>query len=126
MLFTLGLGMCIGALVAGKVEAKYTPPEFKALNEQRQAAAAEVDRLSAEMAKSDGDQAALKTQVEEAQARYNELTVQAFKTLNWRMIWGIPAAMAAVVMVLFALFFREPPPQQPRRSDEENPWSATG
>jgi nucleoside transporter len=30
---------------------------------------------------------------------------------GWVYIWLVPAAMAFVVMVLFAIFFREPPPQ---------------
>ena len=30
------------------------------------------------------------------------------KALNWKMIWGIPAGMALVVLIFFTLFFKEP------------------
>ena len=39
VLFTLGLGMMIGAQVAGRVEAHYTPPETGELNDQANGAA---------------------------------------------------------------------------------------
>jgi hypothetical protein len=55
---------------------------------------------------------------EEDQARVDQLQSQLtslreersealLKTVNWKMIWGIPAVGAAVIMLLFALFFRD-------------------
>ncbi len=108
VLFTLGLGMFLGALIAGKIETHYTPDAYKPLNEQRQAAAKKVEELTAQRAQATGsDATALDEQIAAAQGEFNELTVKALKTLNWRMIWAIPAALAAVIMVVFALVFRE-------------------
>jgi len=108
VLFTLGLGMCIGAFVAGKVGERFTPPEFQAMNSQRQAAAAEVEQLQAERAKAVGERDPdLDVRLAAASAKLNDLTVKALQTLNWRMIWAIPAALAAVIMVIFAVTFRD-------------------
>ena len=108
VLFTLGLGMCIGAYVAGKVEGRFTPPEFEALNKQRQEAAAKVESLETEQAKaSDAARGAIDEQLAAAKKSLNDLTVQALKTLDWKMIWGIPAVFAAVIMVIFALIFKD-------------------
>jgi hypothetical protein len=46
-------------------------------------------------------------QLTAAQEEFNELTVKALQALDWKMIWGIPAAIAAVILVIFALIFRE-------------------
>jgi nucleoside transporter len=108
VLFTLGLGMFIGAKVAGRIESHYTPKEYKTINAQRQAAADKVEELSTELVSATGAEAeSLEEQVTAAQAELNDLTVKALQTLNWRMIWGIPAAFAAVIMVAFAVLFRD-------------------
>jgi hypothetical protein len=69
---------------------------------------------------------AAQAELASAKAELNEQTVAYLSKLDWRMIWGIPAAMAAVVMVIFAIMFREPPKQAPVAADEGNPWAATG
>jgi MFS family permease len=109
VLFTLGLGMCIGAFVAGKVEAKFTPPEVAGLKEQAQATAAQVESLEAAKLKGEADSQTVDVDLEAARAKLNEQTVGYLKLLDWRMIWGIPAALAAVIMVIFAAAFREQP-----------------
>jgi nucleoside transporter len=126
VLFTLGLGMCIGAIVAGRIEAKYTPPEVKAMTEEAQATAARVESLQAATLKGGAEGEAAQEELAAARAELNEQTVAYLKKLDWRMIWGIPAAMAAVVMVVFALLFREPTKQQAVATDEGNPWAAPG
>ena len=108
VLFTLGLGMCIGAFVAGKVEARYTPPEVAALKVQAQASAARVESLEVARLKGDTD-AAAESELAAARATLNEQTVGYLKLLDWRMIWGIPAVLAAIIMVIFAVAFREKP-----------------
>lgn len=45
--FTLGLGMFVGAKIAGQIEAKYTPAESAAYGEQVQEVAAEIAALEA-------------------------------------------------------------------------------
>src|SRR4029077_6333031 len=46
VLFTLGLGMFIGAQVAGKVEAQHTPAASKAFATQVQAKGVEISQLT--------------------------------------------------------------------------------
>jgi nucleoside transporter len=105
VLFTLGLGMCIGAIVAGRIEAHYTPKEVAALTEQAQATANRVESLEAAQLK--GEASATDAELNAARELLNEQTVGYLKLLNWRMIWGIPAAVAAVILVLFAVTFRD-------------------
>jgi nucleoside transporter len=107
VLFTLGLGMCIGAIVAGRIEAHYTPPEVASLKEQAQATASRVEALEA--AQLQAEATASGAELEAARSKLNEQTVGYLKLLDWRMIWGIPAALAAVIMLLFAVTFREKP-----------------
>jgi nucleoside transporter len=105
VLFTLGLGMCIGAMVAGRIEAHYTPPEVAQLKEEAQATAAQVEALEAARLK--GEAESSDAELEAAREKLNEQTVGYLKRLNWRLIWGIPAALAAIIMVVFAVAFRE-------------------
>jgi nucleoside transporter len=105
VLFTLGLGMCIGAMVAGRIEAHYTPPVVAQLKEEAQATAARVEALEA--AKLKGEAESSDAELEDARKELNEQTVAYLKRLDWRMIWGIPAALAAIIMVIFAVAFRE-------------------
>ena len=51
MLFTLGLGMFIGAQVAGWVEAAHTTPASKNFGEQVQAKGKEIAQLSEKISK---------------------------------------------------------------------------
>jgi nucleoside transporter len=81
VLATLGLGMAIGAKIAGTVEARNTPTETRALLDQAEAATTEEEK--------------------------DRLTREAFSAMNWRRIWLIPAGAAAIVMVGFAIVFRD-------------------
>ncbi|MGZ0168576.1 MAG: MFS transporter [Planctomycetales bacterium] len=99
VLFTLGLGMMIGAQVAGRVEAHYTPPETQELNDK---ATALLDTITDDMT----DEAKTPIQ-EEAKA----LKVSALQAMDWKGIWLIPAGAAAVVMVIFFVLFKDDRPQ---------------
>jgi MFS family permease len=107
VLFTLGLGMCIGALVAGEIERRYTPPEVAGLTEQAKATADRVEALEAAKLKGEAEADTSDAELAAAKAKLNEQTVGYLRLLDWRMIWGIPAALAAVIMVVFAVAFRE-------------------
>jgi nucleoside transporter len=108
VLFTLGLGMCIGALVAGNVEKAYTPEaEVKAAKEVAQATAKQVETLEAAKLKGQAEGKAAEVDLAAARATLNDQTVAYLRLLDWRMIWGIPAALAAIIMVVFAVAFRE-------------------
>jgi nucleoside transporter len=110
VLFTLGLGMAIGAKVAASVETRYTPAESKAhaaqivaVNERIQSATAQL--ASADAAAKPQLEASIKTLTEErAKLRHAEL-----KALDWKKIWGIPASFAAGILLLFILAFKHRP-----------------
>lgn len=109
VLFTLGLGMMIGAQVAGKIEARNTTTESKAAAQIVTTKANEVARLREEIRKvAEADKpalaASLKTVSEEmAAARKAEL-----KAIAWKPLWGAPAIFAGVILLLFVALFRPP------------------
>jgi nucleoside transporter len=98
VLFTLGLGMLIGAKVAAEIEAKYTPKESKAF-------AAQVKKLGEELAEAtaanDTDRVKTLT-AQKDQARHDELAA-----IDWQKLWGIPAAFAGVILLIFCFTFHE-------------------
>ena len=108
VLFTLGLGMFIGAKVAGEVETRYTPAEFKTLNDQAKATADEADALAEGLTSaSEAERSSLEQQIGQLRAKQTEQSVGALQTLDWRMIWGIPAILAAVIMCVFGVLFQD-------------------
>ena len=99
VLFTLGLGMLIGARVAGAWDERNTPAETRQLM-------AEVQDLGSEMARLEG--------LGESAARLEELRVEqtdklrrAQGLIDWRSIWALPAGLSALVLVLFVAIFRD-------------------
>ncbi|MDA1312828.1 MAG: MFS transporter [Acidobacteria bacterium] len=104
VLFTLGLGMLIGAQVAGVVEEAYTPPETVALNAEVQQLGGRIAVLQEQAA---GGAAGLDQQIQALTAEQSAKSVKALQALNWKMIWGIPAVLAALAMFLFAFLFHE-------------------
>jgi nucleoside transporter len=103
VLFTLGLGMMIGAQVAGRVEAHYTPPETGQLNDQ---AKAQLDTITDDMT------AAEKKPIED---KAKALQLLALQAIDWKGIWMIPAGAAALVMVIFFVLFKDDRPEsQPK------------
>ncbi|MFN6201418.1 MAG: MFS transporter [Acidobacteriota bacterium] len=108
VLFTLGLGMLIGAQIAGIVEARYTPPasknaaaavaskgeEIKSLRELREAA-------------TPGEHPAFDQQLRQLETEKEELRREELKALEWTPIWGIPAIFAAFVLILFVIVFKD-------------------
>ena len=169
VLFTLGLGMFIGAQVAGRVEAAGTTLETKTL--QAEAAVAgtiaglkdkdglDLEMVQVESAKSvteaeealsaakdedakkiaqaaldfvqtrDAEYTALPADAEVAPLIEAQGTIQSekklagLKAMDWKLIWGIPAIMAGVVMVLFMLMFKDDPSQY---ADHEEAPEASG
>jgi nucleoside transporter len=129
VLFTLGLGMLIGAQVAGEVEKRYTPADSatyaaKATEIETQLATrqGEIDKLTGVAGESWGTAMwrrivpqemtdADKTRVAELrketaglrEARSKEL----LKSVDWKTIWTIPAIGAALILVLFTVAFRD-------------------
>lgn len=108
VLFTLGLGMLIGAQIAGIVEARYTTTaslnaaaavsgkgeEIKSMQEMRLTAA-------------EGEKAALGEQIRQLETEKEQLRREELKALDWTPIWGIPAIFAAFILVIFVIVFKE-------------------
>jgi hypothetical protein len=139
VLFTLGLGMFIGAQVAGRIEARHTPSP--AALAQRAADPATVDALtkrlgSAEVAQQTvagwkrlGEIAAKMEQLRTAQkqadagpeaaAVESELKALAtekaglgrieLRAIEWKPLWAKPAIFAGLVMLLFLALFQHRP-----------------
>jgi nucleoside transporter len=108
VLFTLGLGMFIGAQIAGNIEAKHTPEAAATFAAEVQAKTTEAQGLKDQLPTiAEGEKEALQNQItileEEAKAaRKSEL-----KSLEWKPLWGKPAVFAAIVMVVFLALFKE-------------------
>ena len=111
VLFTLGLGMFIGAQVAGKIEAAFTPEASEQAKELSIATGVEVDALI--------EAGAPEVEIEAKKAEQGAQMHTALQLMNWKMIWGIPAIIAGVILVIFTLLFRD------RRAEESAAASAT-
>lgn len=111
VLFTLGLGMLIGAQVAGRVEARFTPEMTEALKADEAQAkdlSKEKGELTERLAKGpETDRAATLRRIEEVDQGIFERNQRILGRMDWRTIWLIPCAMSAVVLVGFALVFRD-------------------
>ncbi len=109
VLFTLGLGMAIGANVAGRIEAQCTTDASKAqaaivVVKTEQIAKVAEQIKTADAASKTALEAALKTlETEKSAARKAELMA-----IDWKTLWGQPAAFAGLILVLFTLLFRPP------------------
>jgi nucleoside transporter len=121
VLFTLGLGMFIGAQVAGRIEAQHTTAESKAYAAQVVAKGQEIEQVSKELATaSDANKPALQEQLqklkgEKAAARKAEL-----QAIEWKPLWGKPAIFAGAILVLFVALFRQPKKPQPATTRPES------
>ena len=100
VLFTLGLGMAIGAKVAGAVEAKCTPAASIAAGDQVKTITAQIAKLK----ESKGPEAEIKAlEASQKAARLTQL-----KAMDWQTLWGIPAIMSAAIFLVFMVAFKEP------------------
>ena len=99
VMLTLGLGMFIGAIVAGRIEKQHTPPESVAYSNTVVAKTKEL--ANAIEAKLPEEQIEALTQ-EKVAARHDELAA-----IEWKQLWAKPAFFALAVAVVFVLFFRD-------------------
>jgi len=109
VLFTLGLGMMIGAQIAGQIEAKHTPAASRAAAEIVKTKTAEVARLTEQLAGAEAAaQPGIKASLEKAQAEATAARKAELKAIEWKPLWGTPAIFAAVILGIFLLAFRNP------------------
>ena len=79
-MLTLGVGMFIGAKVAGYIETACTPEEYTVL--ERVADISDEDYAAAQQ-------------------------IHELKQIDWQKLWGIPAIFAAGVLVFFFIAFKD-------------------
>ncbi len=107
VLFTLGLGMMIGAQIAGRIEAANTPESSKAAAQIVTAKAAEVSRLNEEIAKaSPADKPALEVSLKTVSEEMTAARKTELQSIAWKTLWGAPAIFAGVILLLFVGLFR--------------------
>ncbi|MEM9445935.1 MAG: MFS transporter [Verrucomicrobiota bacterium] len=97
---TLGAGMFTGAKLCGYIETINTSEIAIEYSQKVQALSAQIESVQSNPVASSEQLAVLQTQL--SQNRKKEL-----QSLNWKNIWGIPAIMALVVLIFFALLFRD-------------------
>lgn len=127
VLFTLGLGMMIGAQVTGRVEGAFTSPDAKALGDEAGAVGEQMATRQTSIDKLRGTADASwlnkqmlfffpkslsaedQQQVAQLEKEIGELRAQRAdilrKTVDWKSVWKWPAIGAGLIMVLFALSF---------------------
>jgi nucleoside transporter len=105
VMLTLGLGMMIGAQVAGVVEARYTTAESKAFGEQVVAKSNEIAKLRGTIPAA-GDEA-ITAQIAKLEAEQKELRHSELAAIDWKSLWSIPAAFAFVILLGFLLLFHD-------------------
>ena len=99
VLFTLGLGMLIGARVAGVWDERNTPQETRILMGEVQVLGSELAQLEEAGAGSQEIQAVREEQAGKLQ--------RAQSLIDWQSIWALPAALSALVLALFVAIFRD-------------------
>lgn len=100
VLVTLGLGMFTGAKIAGYIETHATPDVSIEHRNIVQSTTAEITLIK-ETTPTDTEQVEILNTVV-LENRHQEL-----KSLEWKKIWGIPAAMAGVALLFFVITFKD-------------------
>lgn len=108
VLFTLGLGMFIGAQVAGHIEAKHTTEASKAWAAEVAAKVQEIKQLNAQLASvSELEKSALQSEITKLEREKSELRKNELRAIEWKGLWGKPAIFAGAILLLFVVLFRD-------------------
>ena len=108
VLFTLGFGMMIGAQCAAYIEGMATPEASIEMTDKATALSAEIDDLKEKLnSANESEVSAINQKINAKTQEKDEAAMQALKLKDWRTIWGIPCAFAAVVMILFTIVFKD-------------------
>jgi nucleoside transporter len=116
VLFTLGLGMAVGAQVAGQIEKRHTPKASVWIAQVFPDKAESVRAIETRL-ESSPDEGKAKIQEELSQAvktireganaeQQTALRTAELKSIEWKPLWAKPAIFAAAILVLFVLFFK--------------------
>jgi hypothetical protein len=109
VLFTLGLGLLIGAQVAGRIEARHTTEASQAFGVQVTAKGQEIEKIKGQLASaSDVERVALEEQLNALEAEKAEFRKAELRAIEWKPLWAKPAIFAGVILLLFVALFRNP------------------
>ncbi|MFN0111265.1 MAG: MFS transporter [Blastocatellia bacterium] len=100
VLFTLGLGMYIGAMAASYVLTQHTTDKSSEAAQQMVTKTAEIEKLKA-------NPAADKAQIAQLENQKAELRRAELKAIDWKPLWGKPAIFAAAILLIFLLLFKD-------------------
>ncbi len=107
VLFTLGLGMAIGAKVAGYVEEQHKPQLARMKAEQMVQKSAELEALKARITTAPAAELpALEAEAAKLETEKTTLRRDELKAMEWTPLWGKPAIFAGVILLIFLLLFR--------------------
>ncbi|MEM0896428.1 MAG: MFS transporter [Verrucomicrobiota bacterium] len=118
VLFTLGLGMLIGAQAAARIEASHTPPASIELGEQVEAKAREIKEVEEKLAEASTPE--LEEQIKSLNEEKGQLAREQLRAIEWKPLWLKPAIFAGVVMLFFLVLFRAP-----ARGESDGPGEKT-
>lgn len=115
VLFTLGLGMFIGAQVAGRIETQHTPPASVHISKVLPQEGRGIQALEEQLASSPDDDAlaeklatTIATMKESLSTEKKAALRQAeLESIEWGPLWAKPAIFAGIVMLLFIFFFKD-------------------
>lgn len=112
VLFTLGIGMLIGAQVAGKVEAANSPAEVAKYGDLVTETEAELKKVNEQIKEAETEE--LTAQKESLEKKKGEYRMEQLKAMEWKSLWMFPAIFAAGVLGIFLLFFRDKTGTEPQ------------
>ncbi len=112
VMLTLGLGMMIGALAAGRIETMCTTQKSLDISEQVKAKATEIENVTKQLASAEtAAKPALQEQLKSLDAEKTELRRNELRAIDWQTLWGIPAIFAGVILLLFTALFHDKDPK---------------
>lgn len=118
VLFTLGLGMMIGAQVAGRIEAAHTPEASKAQAAVVKATGDQITALEIRIADArETERSGFLAEVAQLEEDRTAARKAELKAIEWRLLWAKPAAFAALVLMAFVILFKD----RAERNDASHP-----
>jgi nucleoside transporter len=105
--FTLGLGMLVGAQVAGVIEGRFTTAESKARAADVVAVNEQISALQTLAGPEGGEDSAGAARLGALLAEKQRLRHAELAAIDWKPLWLMPATFAAGVLILFVLLFRD-------------------
>lgn len=106
--FTLGIGMLAGAQVAGRVESLCTTTESRAFAARITALQDEARALESGPVGRAPHAADARRLAEIRESEIPALRRSELQAVDWRTLWGLPAAFAGLVLAAFLLLFKAP------------------